>query len=84
MCIRDRDKTTIARHYLIYSETGDLDAGYVGDPFTESGAGCFPSTIVKTAERYLEEQKSDLAAVDSVSYTHLDVYKRQICMVPES
>ena len=60
----DLDKTTIARHYLIYSETGDLDAGYVGDPFTESGAGCFPSTIVKTAERYLEEQKSDLAAVD--------------------
>ena len=35
------DKTTIAEEYLIYSENWNFDEGYVGDPASYEGAGCF-------------------------------------------
>lgn len=60
----DLEKTTIADEYLIYSENWNFDEGYVGDPATPTGAGCFPPTIVKTADAYLEEQDSSLQAVN--------------------
>ena len=49
------EKTTIATDYL---KRGDnLATTYVGDPFSENGAGCFPPAIVLTANKYLKEQK---------------------------
>lgn len=58
------DKTTIADDYLVYSEDGDFSGGYVGDPKSAEGAGCFPPTIVETANAYLKEQNSTKTAVD--------------------
>lgn len=58
------DKTTIAEEYLIYSENWNFDEGYVGDPASYEGAGCFPPTLVKTAQAYLDEQESSINPVD--------------------
>lgn len=60
----DLEKMTIAEEYLVYSKNWDLDEGYVGNPTTYEGAGCFPPTIVQTAKKYLTAQKSSLEAVD--------------------
>ncbi len=48
------EKTTIVDEYLIYSKTGSFEYGFVGDPYSYEGAGCFPDTIVETANRFLE------------------------------
>lgn len=58
------DKTTIADDYLVYSVDGDFAGGYVGDPKSPEGAGCFPPTIVETANAYLDDQDSTKKAVD--------------------
>ena len=51
------EKTEIARNYL---ERGDNFAiSYVGDPFSQNGAGCFPPAIVQTADKYLKEQEDE-------------------------
>ncbi len=55
-------KTDIADEYLIYSETGDFADGYVGNPYSYEGAGCFPPSLARTAERFLEENDSELHA----------------------
>lgn len=59
------EKTTIADDYLVYSYDGDFANGYVGDPKSVEGAGCFPPTIVETANSFLEEQNSDKKAMDA-------------------
>lgn len=56
------EKTTIADEYLIYSENSDFSEGYVGNPESYEGAGCFPPAIVKTANAFLKEHKSSLRA----------------------
>ena len=48
----DLDKTDIAEHYLVYSQ-GNFVIGYVGDPYTNDGAGIYPPGIVRTADLYL-------------------------------
>lgn len=48
------EKTTIVDEYLIYSNTGSFEDGFIGDPYSYEGAGCFPNTIVETANRFLE------------------------------
>lgn len=60
----DLEKTTIADEYLVYSEDGDFTRGYVGDPKSRQGAGCFPPTIVETANSYLAEQGAGKVAED--------------------
>ena len=66
------DKTTIARKYLIYNlEDDNMAEGYIGDPFTDSGAGCFPPAIASTAKRFFEENERNYEAYD-ISGTEME------------
>ena len=56
------DKTTIAEEYLPYGD--NMACSYVGSPFSEEGAGIYPPGIVKAANAYLNDRKSDWKAVD--------------------
>lgn len=60
----DLDKTTIADEYLLYSKSGDFSEGYVGDPYSNDGAGCFPPSLAETANLYLEKNDSGKRAVN--------------------
>lgn len=56
-------KTTIAREFLIYNqETDNMAIGYIGDPFSKDGAGCFAPAIAATADSFFEDQGYDYAA----------------------
>lgn len=59
----DLEKTTIAKEYLIY-DYGNYAAGYVGNPFSDHGAGIFAPGLTETANSYLAAMDSDLAAYD--------------------
>ena len=58
------EKTTIASEYLVYSGS-NFAQGYVGDPFTDGGAGVFPPGLVLTANAYLETQETSIRAYDA-------------------
>lgn len=59
------EKTTIAREFLIYNrETENMAVGYIGDPFSEDGAGCFAPGIAATAENFFEDQEYEYDAYD--------------------
>ncbi|MDY5620094.1 MAG: C39 family peptidase [Lachnospiraceae bacterium] len=60
----DLEKTTIADDYLLYSENGDFSEGYIGDPYSCEGAGCFPPSLVRTANLFLKEHGSVKQAVN--------------------
>lgn len=56
-------KTTIAREFLVYNqETDNMAVGYIGDPFSKDGAGCFAPAIAATADNFFEDQGYDYAA----------------------
>lgn len=58
-------KTTIAREFLIYNrETDNTALGYVGDPFSEGGAGCFAPAIAATAADFFQDQELDYTVYD--------------------
>lgn len=58
-------KTTIAREFLIYNrETDNTALGYVGDPFSEEGAGCFAPAIAATAADFFQDQELDYTVYD--------------------
>lgn len=58
------EKTTVADEYLPYSANGDFSEGYIGDPYTYEGAGCFPPSLVEAADLFLEEHHSAKRAVN--------------------
>ncbi len=61
----DLEKTTIAREFLIYNqETDNMAVGYIGDPFSNEGAGCFAPAIAGTAVCFFEDQGYDYEAYD--------------------
>ncbi|MDO4345494.1 MAG: C39 family peptidase [Eubacteriales bacterium] len=61
----DIGKTTIAEDFLIYNrESDNVATGYVGDPFSEEGAGCFAPAIAATALGFFEDQGADYTAYD--------------------
>lgn len=64
-------KTDIADDYLLYSDTGDFADGYVGNPYSYEGAGCFPPVLAETAEIFLDEKESSLRA-ENVSGKRLE------------
>ena len=65
-------KTTIAREFLIYNqETDNMAIGYIGDPFSEDGAGCFAPAIAATADNFFEDQEADYVAYD-ISGTEME------------
>ncbi|SHK08186.1 C39 family peptidase [Hespellia stercorisuis] len=53
----DLEKTTIVDDYLEYSEDNFAE-GYVGDPYSYEGAGCYAPGIATTANNYLTEEKA--------------------------
>lgn len=56
----DISKTTIASEFLLYNRENDnMALGYIGDPFTESGAGCYAPALVATALDFFEDQGYD-------------------------
>ena len=55
------EKTEIADHYLVY-DAENLARGYVGDPYSYYGAGVFPPGLAQSANRFLQEQDTDLRA----------------------
>lgn len=63
-------KTTIATEFLIYNrETDNLALGYIGDPFSEEGAGCFAPAIAATADDFFADQQLPYAAYDITDST---------------
>ena len=76
MCIRDRDAYRAA--FLQNVETrkaeGGLDLTVTENPVTKTGAGEI------SGKRIVAQKQHGLFAVSyhPVSYTHLDVYKRQV------
>lgn len=54
-------KTRLVDEYLVYNED-NFAAGYVGDPYSDEGAGVFSPGLTKTANAYLEDQSSELEA----------------------
>lgn len=61
----DVDKLTIAGDFLIYNyETDNMAIGYVGDPFSEEGAGCFAPAIAATALAFFADQEASYKAYD--------------------
>lgn len=69
----DLEKTTIADDYLVYSD--NFVTGYVGDPFSEDGAGCYAPGIAETANRYLREKAPYLEAKDITGSTRDELYR---------
>ena len=58
------EKTTIVDEYLIYSNTGSFEDGFIGNPYSYEGAGCFPDTIVETANRFLEAYGAETEGIN--------------------
>lgn len=66
------DKITLANDFLIYNrETDNMAIGYVGDPFSEEGAGCFSPAIAATAMLFFEDQELEYDVYD-VSGSEID------------
>ena len=80
MCIRDRigddlekiiKKSGFSKNYVIVETTGFVNDMYTG----------FQNVIIDILEKALNNRKiarNDKSRSGTVSYTHLDVYKRQI------
>lgn len=66
----DVDKIAVADEFLIRNyETDNMAEGYVGDPFSEEGAGCFPTVIAATANFFFEDQKEEYTAYNLTGST---------------
>lgn len=82
------DKTTMASEFLpksganlYYGENGnrygaDMNAFFVGDPFSENGIICGTQAIVKAANTYLQSQGSWLSAKDITGSSSDELYRR--------
>lgn len=71
----DEDKITIASDFLIYNqETDNMAIGYVGDPFSESGAGCFAPAIAATALAFFTDQEAEYKAYDITDTDFEDLF----------
>ena len=74
MCIRDRcaEQMLLAQCYRTMEETGKI----LGESWKE-WAERYENLIKKIQERFWDEEKHAFIDSFAVSYTHLDVYKRQ-------
>ena len=67
---------TIAGDFLLYNyEDDNMAKGYVGDPFSEEGAGCFPPALAATAESFFQDQKADYHAYNITGSTMEELYR---------
>ncbi len=71
------EKTYIADNYLIYSKTGDCADGFIGDPYSTKGSGCFANVMRQTADNFLYDhgKESGLAAYDFTSAELWELYQ---------
>ncbi len=62
----DVDKLTMADDYLICADayTATFGEAFIGSPYDASSWGCFAPVIKNTANAYLEDQGSDMTALD--------------------
>lgn len=67
------EKTTIADQYLIRSATNFAE-GYVGDPWSDHGAGVFPPGLTATADRFLNDHDSRMSACDLTGAEFEELY----------
>ena len=60
------DKCDLADNYLDKGAVGTVDfhTTFVGDPKSEYSYGCYAPVIVKAANKYLDEQDTELKAYD--------------------
>lgn len=82
------DKTTMASEFLpksgaalYYGEDGklygaDMNAFFVGDPFSENGMICGTQAIITAANTYLQSQGSQLTAKDITGSKSEELYRR--------
>ncbi len=82
----DVEKTTMAAEYLptvdemfYYGEDGtlygtDLQQYFIGNPFTEDGVVCGTGAIVTAADTYLNDQGSDMQAIDLTGSSPEELY----------
>jgi len=59
-------KTEIVEHYLYYSN--NIVLGYVGDPYSDEGAGIYAPGLVRTANRFLDSADSPYSAYDASGF----------------
>lgn len=67
------DKTTIADEYLIYSD--NFVIGYTGNPHSYDGGGCYAPGMTKTANAFLDENDSNLTAMNITGSKPEDIYR---------
>lgn len=61
----DIGKDAVAGEYLIYNREDDnMAVGYIGDPYSEEGAGCFAPVIAMTAQEIFLDQELEYDAYD--------------------
>lgn len=60
----DLKKTDIAQNYLIMSKDDNYVVGFVGNPFSHFGSGCYAPGIADTANLFLTSKNSKLTAVN--------------------
>lgn len=69
----DLEKTTVADEYLIYSD--NFVTGFLGDPYSRSGAGCYSPGLVETANKFFKDRQSLLNAKNLTGSTPQTLYK---------
>lgn len=69
----DLEKTDFAENYLTYGE--DVVWDYVGDPAEEDGAGIFPPGLTNCTNLFLQDQKSNYAAYNTMGVPFEDLFK---------
>ncbi len=63
-------KTTIAAEFLLYNLRDENAAiGFIGDPFNETGAGCFAPALAATADNFFIDQGYTYRAFDLTGST---------------
>lgn len=78
MALRYVTKTEVSTddlidNYLSYHEN-DYTVGFVGNPRSESGAGCFPPVITKCANSYFRQNGYTFKAMDVTGSTIEDLF----------
>lgn len=70
------EKTYIADNYLIYSKTGNCADGFIGSPYSVRGSGCFANVMRQTADNFLYDNESSLAAYDFSGANLTELYEQ--------
>ena len=89
MCIRDRHKRVVGQDEAVTKVSDAIIRSKAGikDPTKPIGSFLFlgptgvgKTELAKTLAEKLFDDENNMVRIDTVSYTHLDVYKRQIIM----